>query len=82
MIIRPCLDKIPRLLIRTTIFITLLDLISTFDDFMFSSDRIYLFLAPASRVKQARILGDSSTGSTKGQMFPERIGNCTGNCTF
>jgi hypothetical protein len=82
MIIRPFLDKIHRLRIRPTIFITLLDLISTFDDFMFSSDRIYSFLAPASRVKLARILGDSSTGSTKGQMFPERIGNCMGNCTF
>lgn len=82
MIIRPFLDKIHHLLIHTTIFIILLDLISTFDEFMFSSDRIYLFFDPASRVKLARRLGDSSTGSTEVHMFPERIDNCTENCTF
>lgn len=82
MIIRPFLVKIDHLLIRTTIFIIPLDLISTFDDFMFSSDRIYLFLDPVSRVKLARRLGDSSTGSTEVHMFPKRIDNCTGNCTF
>jgi hypothetical protein len=82
MIVRLFRDKIHHLLIDTTTFIIFLDLSLSFDDFMLSSDRIYLFLDSANRRKLAHRLRDKSTGSIGAHMLPERIDNCTDNCTF